>query len=113
MIKPDAAGPDSTVALVSPSSPLGAVAPHRVDRARRFLERAGFDVVEYDTTRDSSTWGDDRAERRAEDLMRAFRNPEVDVIVPTIGGYRTNAIVPHLDYDAIADNPTILTGSPT
>ncbi|AFO55914.1 MULTISPECIES: S66 peptidase family protein [Natrinema] len=110
MEKPNPATLGSTVALVSPSSSLASVANHRVDRARAFLERVGLEVREYETTRESGSWGERRAERRAEDLMAAFRDPDVDVIVPTIGGYRTSALLPHLDYDEIAANPTILTG---
>lgn len=53
----------------------------------------------------------------AEDLNEAFRHPEVDWIISGGGGYNSNALLPYLDYKAIAkakkpivglSNPSVL-----
>lgn len=35
-------------------------------------------------------------EKRAEDLLQAFRDPEIDMILCAIGGYDTFRLLPHL-----------------
>ena len=47
---------------------------------------------------------------RVSDLHEAFADPEVRAISTVIGGFNSNELLPHLDYDLIAANPKILCG---
>lgn len=47
---------------------------------------------------------------RVADLHAAFRDPEVAAILTVIGGFNSNELLPHLDWDLIAANPKILCG---
>ena len=49
-------------------------------------------------------------ESRVEDLHAAFADPEVRGILTVIGGFNSNELLPHLDWDLIAANPKILCG---
>lgn len=49
-------------------------------------------------------------ESRVSDLHAAFADPEVAGILTVIGGFNSNELLPHLDWDLIAANPKILCG---
>lgn len=52
--------------------------------------------------------GDDDV--RAEELMAAFRDPQIKAILPGAGGYGVSRMLDLLDYDVIRRNPKILLG---
>jgi muramoyltetrapeptide carboxypeptidase len=47
---------------------------------------------------------------RVEDLHDAFADPDVNAIMTVIGGFNSNELLPHLDWDLIAANPKALCG---
>jgi muramoyltetrapeptide carboxypeptidase len=47
---------------------------------------------------------------RVEDLHEAFADPGVAAIMTVIGGFNSNELLPHLDWDLIAANPKVLCG---
>jgi muramoyltetrapeptide carboxypeptidase LdcA involved in peptidoglycan recycling len=47
---------------------------------------------------------------RVEDLHAAFEDPDVAGILTVIGGYNSNELLPHLDWDLIAANPKVFCG---
>ncbi|MFH0792942.1 MAG: LD-carboxypeptidase, partial [bacterium] len=49
-------------------------------------------------------------ERRAEELMGYFKDPEVKAIFPGTGGYGATRILGMLDYETIRKNPKIILG---
>ena len=48
--------------------------------------------------------------KRVEDLMEAFKDNNVKIIVCADGGYNVNQILPYLDYEVIKNNPKIIIG---
>lgn len=49
-------------------------------------------------------------ESRVADLHAAFADPEVKGILTAIGGFNSNELLPHIDWDLIAANPKVLCG---
>lgn len=49
-------------------------------------------------------------EDRAADLNRMFENPDIDGIMAVRGGWGCARILPHLDFDMIAENPKVYCG---
>lgn len=49
-------------------------------------------------------------QKRANDLMEAFANPEIKAIISTIGGDDTIRLLPYIDFDIIRNNPKIFLG---
>lgn len=47
---------------------------------------------------------------RVQDLHEAFADPGVAAILTVIGGYNSNELLPHLDWDLIAAHPKVLCG---
>jgi muramoyltetrapeptide carboxypeptidase LdcA involved in peptidoglycan recycling len=49
-------------------------------------------------------------EKRAEDLMMAFKKPSIKTIFSCIGGDESVRILPYIDYEVIKNNPKIFVG---
>ncbi|MBN1275310.1 LD-carboxypeptidase [Candidatus Woesearchaeota archaeon] len=99
-----------TIAFVSPSGALGALCPHRLEQAKAFLEKQGFHVEEYLTTRAKRGFSTGTPQERVADLHAAFKDERVKGIVCTIGGLAANELLPLIDYDLIKANPKIFCG---
>ena len=100
--------PGDTVALVSPSSPVSD--SFDLQLAREVLEALGFQV------KPGAHYGDRRGHLagadagRADDINRAFADPQVRAVVCVRGGSGGARLLPLLDYDVIRDNPKALLG---
>ncbi len=110
LIIPQKLSKGDTIAILAPSSGLGAIFPHRIDNAIKFLESIGFKVKEYPTARKINGWESASPEERARDLMEAFTDKEVKAIICTIGGFNSNKILKLLDFKKIRENPKIFCG---
>ncbi|MEM1347372.1 MAG: LD-carboxypeptidase [Myxococcota bacterium] len=109
LIRPRALCPGDTIAIVSPCGP---VTPDHLTFAEDTLASWGFR-----TTRDRDVLartdpgylaGSDA--ERANALMRAFADPEVDAILCARGGYGAMRILELLDPWVIRSNPKLLIG---
>jgi len=107
MTWPRPLAPGDTIAFVAPAAELD---PERMALARARLEARGYRVVQRDDlfAREGYLAGSD--ERRAEELMAAFRDPEIDAIFPGTGGYGTMRILDRLDYAYIREHPKPVIG---
>lgn len=47
---------------------------------------------------------------RVADLHEAFADPEVNAVITVIGGFNSNELLPHLDWDLISAHPKIFCG---
>lgn len=105
--KPAALQPGDTIMIVAPAGELVA---KRIKLATKRLEEMGFKVTVPDDLYRVRGYLAGSDERRAEELMEAFTNPEVDAIFPGTGGYGTMRMLDLLDYDKIRANPKVLIG---
>jgi muramoyltetrapeptide carboxypeptidase len=96
-----------TIAVVAPGHPL---MPDRVEQACRRLQRLGFrtKIVGDVYVRRGYLAGSDAA--RAEAILDAYRDPEVDAIFCGTGGYGTTRLLERIDFDVIREHPKILLG---
>ncbi|MBH1937792.1 LD-carboxypeptidase [Streptomyces sp. AV19] len=102
--------PGDTIAVLTLSSPGPAQYPEVYARGIRNLKALGYWTVTAPTTLGCSGWTSGTPEQRAADLNAAFADPGIRGIVTTIGGNHTAQLLPHLDLDTIAANPTVLCG---
>lgn len=107
MIWPRPLAPGDTIMFVAPAGELDR---ERMAKARELLEARGYRVKMRDDifAREGYLAGGDQ--RRADELMEAFLDPEVDAIFPGTGGYGTMRLLDRLDYAAIRKHPKILIG---
>jgi muramoyltetrapeptide carboxypeptidase len=110
VIKPPRVRPGDTVAIVSPSFAGAATWPHRTERGVAYLESLGLRVNVMPHANRAGHWTSGSPEERAADLHEAFADPEVSVVLCSIGGNHSNQVVPHLDFDLIRANPKIFQG---
>lgn len=100
----------STIGFYSPSSPATEFAPKRTERAIRYLESKGYQVVAGSLTGNADHYRAGTIQARAEELNSLIRNPEIDCIMSTIGGANSNSLLPYIDYDAIKKRPKVFIG---
>lgn len=110
-VVPPALRHGDTIAFIAPSARINHIFPHRVARARTFLEAQGFSVREiYTPTLPTASY---RASlrTRADEIHSAFRDETVKCIICCIGGLSANEILHSLDYSLIRAHPKIFIGS--
>ncbi len=100
--------PGGTIGVAAASSPFEERS--EIDRSVRWYEERGYRVklAEHVYARDDFVAGD--AEARARDVNQLFADSEVDIVQLLRGGYGASQVVPHLDFDLIAENPKPLVG---
>jgi muramoyltetrapeptide carboxypeptidase len=59
---------------------------------------------------ESNGYISDTAENRAKDIMEAFANPDIDIIMTMIGGNHANQTLKYIDWNLIKDNPKPFVG---
>jgi muramoyltetrapeptide carboxypeptidase len=108
LVLPPPLPPGGTIGVAAASSPFEERS--EVDRSVRWYEERGYRVklAEHVYARDDFVAGD--AEARARDVNQLFADPEVDIVQLLRGGYGASQVVPHLDFDLIAENPKPLVG---
>lgn len=99
--------PGDTIVIVAPAKPLQREA---ITRAKEKLESMGFKVKIPDNLFRSHGYLAGTDQQRADELMAAFTDPEVDAIFPGGGGYGATRILDLLDFEKIRQNPKVLIG---
>jgi len=106
-IKPAPIEPGDTIMFIAPAGDLN---EKRMALAKQRLEDMGFITKQADDLFRKHGYLAGTDERRAEELMQAFTDPQVDAIFPGTGGYGTTRILDRLDYKTIRKNPKMLIG---
>lgn len=113
LIKPNALKPGDKVALVSLS--WGGAGDEetrwRYEQGKERLEKIfGLIPVEMEHTLAGTNYVYEHPEKRAEDLMNAFRDPSIKGIIACIGGIESIRMLPYIDYEVIRQNPKVFLG---
>jgi len=107
LIRPAPLVKGDTIGVVATS-----YAPHSewLLRGAKAMEDAGYKIIlcaEVDRPRRFQQRED---ERRAENLMRIWLNPDVKAVIAATGGYGAARILPYLDSDVFRRNPKAFVG---
>ena len=105
--------PGSTVAVCRPATvpAAGAYPDHLVELGFDRLRSFDLDPVAFDSLYADNRELYDDPERRARELERAFRDPDIDGIIAAIGGDDQIRILKYLDPSVIRDHPTRFYGT--
>ena len=98
------------IGIFTPSSPSTVTANKRFQRAKSFIEEKGFVIVEGELTGQSDVYRSGSPKARAEELNKLLRNPDIKMIMSTIGGTNSNSMLPYIDYEAFKDYPKLVVG---
>ncbi|WP_435076878.1 S66 family peptidase [Halococcus sp. AFM35] len=106
-ITPPAVEPGDQVAVLAPASNAPASARFVYELGlERMRETFDLEPVEYPTATADPEWLADNPEARAEDVMDAFRDPDIAAVIANIGGHDQITVLPHLDGDVLREHPT-------
>jgi muramoyltetrapeptide carboxypeptidase len=97
------------VRVLSLSSPVAAGCPRRFERAMVWLGQT-FEVSSAPHARSRSGHTVASAEERARDLVDAWFDPSVHVLLSVIGGATTAQLIEHLPLEAMAERPKLMVG---
>ena len=98
------------IGIFTPSSPATVTALQRFERAKAFLESKGFVIVGGKLTGESDFYRSGSPKARAEELNELLRDPNIKMIMSTIGGTNSNSMLPYIDYEAFKQNPKLVVG---
>lgn len=99
-----------SIGIFSPSSPITYTSPIRFERAKKYFQNKGINIVEGNLTGNYDFYRSGSIKQRAEELNNLIRNPKIKCIMSTIGGMNSNSIIPYIDYDEFKRNPKIIIG---
>ena len=111
MMKPRQLRRGSRVAAVSLSWGGPGAFPHRYAAGKRQLqEEFGVVVTETAHALREPEWLARNPRARADDLMAAFADPDIDGIIATIGGSDSIRLLPYLDLSVIRNHAKVFLG---
>ncbi|CAN5901894.1 LD-carboxypeptidase [soil metagenome] len=98
------------IRVVAPSRSRGMIPVARHDEATGRLRSLGLDVSFGDHVDERDDFTSSSVASRVADLHDAFADPRVAGILTVIGGFNSNQLLDHLDWDLIAANPKVFCG---
>ena len=79
-------------------------------QAEQQLTSMGFHVTYGKHVNEIDSFSSSSVQSRVEDMHEAFADKQVKAILTVIGGFNSNQLLSHLDYDLLQANPKILCG---
>lgn len=113
MIKPERLKKGDKVAIVSLSDGMIGEKEflHKYELGKKRLEKKfGLEVVSMPNTLKGVNYLYEHPEKRAEDMMNAFKDKSIKAVISAIGGEDTIRLLPYIDYNIIKNNPKIFMG---
>jgi len=110
LIIPDKLKAGDEIRIVAPASSLKSRKASIKNAALKRLQSFGFKVTFGKHVLEKNILQSSSIESRVRDLHEAFADKKVKAILPVAGGYSSNQLLDHLNYDLIRKNPKILCG---
>ena len=99
------------VRIVAPSLSLEKKDLSKLKKAEEYFKSIGYTLTTGKYIFDKNKYyGCSSIKNRVNDLMDAFKDKNVKIIICANGGYNVNQILPFLDYNIIKNNPKMLIG---
>ena len=96
--------------MVAPARSLSMIGADQRAVADRRLRSLGLEVSFGKSVESCDDFMSSSVAERIADLNVAFEDPEIDGILTVIGGFNSNQLLTHLDFDLIARNPKVFCG---
>ncbi len=109
LLKPKRLREGDTLRIIAPSSSM-TLSEKAVQTGVDNLEKLGFNVEIHPDVYTSYKGRAGTPEERAQSLMDGFMDDSVDGLMCCWGGFNSNDLLEHLDYDLIRDNPKAFIG---
>ena len=102
--------PGDEVRVIAPSRSQAIVWPKAHHQAVDFWRKNDFNLTYSKNCRELDKYQSSSIASRVEDLHEAFLDPNVKMVITSVGGFNSNQLLRHLDFELIAKNPKILCG---
>lgn len=79
-------------------------------RAKKYFENKGYKVVLSENIFDQNRYLAGTDEKKVEELHRFFKDPKINAILCSRGGYGTIRLLDKIDFEIIKNNPKIFAG---
>lgn len=109
-MKAPALRPGDCIGVVSPSWGGAGAFPHRLERGVAQLTALGVRVKFGQHALNERGFVSDTPQKRVSDLHEMFLDPDVRLVLAAIGGDHSCHLLPLLDFDLIAEHPTLFMG---
>jgi muramoyltetrapeptide carboxypeptidase len=100
-----------TIAVIAPSGSFKEVLSLKSAIEERLLAEFGLKAVYGKHCMEQDMLGSSSVGSRIADLHEAFSDQRVKAIICANGGYNSNELLPHIDWDLIRENPKPFIGS--
>jgi len=110
LIVPQRIKKGDTIGFISPSAGLAPFAMHRIERAIKLFGELGYKVKIAKNALKNNGYVSSSIQDRVNDIHDMFSDPDVKMIITTIGGNHSNQLLKYLDYNLIRNNPKIFIG---
>ncbi len=98
------------VRVIAPARNLTEVRQDVHHHAVNFWKEKGFHLTFSKNSREVGKYHSSSIASRVEDIHEAFCDPNVKMIITCLGGFNSNQLLRHLDYELIRKHPKILCG---
>ncbi len=98
----------NTIGVVATSTTLLDI--KRIDKGVKYLESLGYKVILAPNVKDNVNFFSGSEKTRAEELVKFFENPDIDMIMALRGGFGAIQILDYIDFEVIKNNPKIFVG---
>jgi len=99
-----------TIRVIAPARSLALIDRATRDIADGRFQEMGLRVTFGKHVEESDAFASSSIHARIEDLHEAFADPQVAAILTVIGGYNSNQLLRHIDWELIRGRPKILCG---
>lgn len=107
MLKPPRLQRGDTIGVVSPSTQAHNLLSEKYLKGIGFLKSLGFEILEGENMRKTEAPG---PVERATDINQLWANPEVKMLITSIGGFTAGSTLPYLDWELLRRDPKFLCG---
>jgi len=98
------------IRVIAPARSLALISEEVKKEATTKLKEQGYKVTFSKNCEEKNILRSSSIESRVEDIHDAFRDKNVKAIFTVIGGFSSNQLLKHLDYNLIRKNPKIICG---
>ncbi len=99
-----------TIRVIAPSVSLAVLGDSHADVIHQRFAGLGLTVSYGEHVRERDAFDSSSVQSRVADLHAAFADPDVAGVLTVIGGFNSNQLLPHLDWDLIAAHPKVFCG---
>lgn len=98
------------VRVIAPASSLSIISEENKHIAGERFDQLGLRLSFGKHVEEKDEFCSSSIESRVEDFHDAFQDPEVKAILAVIGGFNSNQLLQHIDWELVRNNPKIFCG---